>query len=198
MQTTSRAEGLLDGLIVTFRPTVPRRGPKAYDWPLSFWVTVEPDLFEQARNQFGDMLRAGEFKSTAQLRKSRALRTEFMGRFTTANVADRLYLRFRSEHLRLRVLPDNYDPKKRAKIPGDPKAEIFKEYAGGDGIWKRNNYLPTTGKIGHNVRLGSKEPLAIVTHFQFDIDDLKTYINGGNPTDTLPEYLLIATSASIR
>lgn len=198
VQPTSKAKGLLDGLIVTFRPTVPRRGPKAYDWPLSFWVTVEPELFEQARAQFAAMVRDGQLKLTAEQRKSPAKRVELMGVFTTANMADRLSLRFRDEHLRLRVLPPNYDPKKGGKIPGDPRAEVFKEYTGGEGGWSRCNYFSLTGTTGHNVRLWSKEPLAIVTHFQFDTDDLKAYIDGGKPTDTLPEYLLIATSAAIR
>jgi S1-C subfamily serine protease len=180
-----------DGILVTFSPPAERKVAKPYDRPVSVWVTVEPELYERAREEFEKKIKAGEIKPTAEEKANPARFATYRERYVNATVADVVDPRFALRNLDIRI-QDGED-----KYRGNPKAEAFKPYVAGEGAWLRCNYQSLTSSLCHNVRVGNRDPLVLVVHYQYTKEDAKAFLDlKGNPDPTDLEFTLLAASVS--
>lgn len=182
-----------DGLVVTFDPPPDRDVRKPYDWPLSVWVTVEPDLFTKGRADYLNKVNSGEFKLTDAEKANPALFAMARDRYVNAVVADVVDPRFALRDLEIGV-KDSPE-----KFRGNPKAETFAHVMGGEGAWLRSNYLSVNGSLCHNVRIGSRDPLVIVVHFKYTKENANAFYRfDGVPWPTDHEYSIIASTVSTK
>ena len=181
-QTTTKP----DGLLVTFDPPEGRKVAAPYDWPLSIWVTVEPQLYAKARATVIEEVKANKF--TDDQKKD----SVFLERYMNAVVADTVDPRFATRDLEIRI-------KDGDKYRGDPKAEAFEQFVAGEGAWFRSNYLSVNGTLCHNVRIGHRDPLVLIVHFQFAKKDAIAFNDlKGTPDPTEMEYALLASTVSTK
>jgi len=180
-----------DGLLVTFDPPADRKVSKIYDWPLSIWVTVEPKLFVNARNRFSNKVQAGEVKPTEAEKANPALFATFRDRYVKAIVADAVDPRFATNELDLRIedAPNEFR--------GNPKSDVFKQLTAGEGAWLRSNYQAVEGSLCHLVRIGSRDPLVLLVHYQYAKKDVIAFLDSnGAPDLTFLEYTILASTVS--
>lgn len=188
-QSTSKP----DGLLVTFDPPEGREVAKPYDWPLSIWVTVEPQLFTNARDVFAKKVKSGEFKPTEGERKKPELFANFRDRYVKALVADVVDPRFALRDLGIRI-QDGPN-----KIRGSGKSKLFAQVIAGEGAWLRSNYQSIGGSLNHLVRIGSRDPLVLVVHYQYNKEDAAAFHQlTGKPNITDLEYTILASTVSTR
>lgn len=180
-----------DGLVVTFNPPVGKKVPKPYDWPLSIWVTVEPDLFTNARAVFSDKVDSAEFKLTDAEKGNPALFAKARDRYVRAIVADVVDPRFALRDLGIRI-KDGPE-----KFRGNPESEAFGHLMAGEGTWLRSNYQSVNGSLCHQVRIGSCDPLALIVHLQYTKENAMAFNElDGLPDLTHSENAIIASTVS--
>ncbi len=184
-----------DGMLVTFSPPKDRKVGWPYDWPVSMWVTVEPELFNKGRQDFLKKIETGELKLTPEEDKSPVQFALFRDRWTRAVVADAVDPRFALRDLDIRIKDQLKDGS--VKFRGNPKSETFEQTLMGEGAWLRSNYVSTTRSLGHIVRIGSRDPLALIVHFQVSKENAEAFNRrDGVPDMTHHDYAILGSSFS--
>jgi Trypsin-like peptidase domain len=193
-----------NGLLVTFSPNKKVAAP--YDWPLSIWVTVEPNLFTQARANFAKQLTLPDNSKlkitlTDDQTKSPAAFATFRDRMVNAMVADVVDPRFAYRDLGIRTQHVSDDPKKPPTFRGNPKSPIFTNLIAGEGRWLRSIYFSANDveQLCHHVRLSGRDPRVFVVHYQSSKKNAIAFNTGQGAFDPIhAEYALIASTVSAR
>jgi hypothetical protein len=182
-----------NGLLVTFSPPAERVVAHPYDWPVSVWVTVEPELYAKGRLDFLELIKSGQATPTERELETPMLFAIFRQGLIDAIVADMVDPRFALHDLGIRVKESD------GTVHGKTGSEIFERTLLGKGAWHRNNFRSVSSSLVHNVRIGNRDPLVVIVHHQFKKEDALAFNQLEYVPDvTIQEYLIIAASVSTK
>ncbi len=194
-----------NGVLVTLHPD--RQVAAPYDSPLSIWVTVEPELFTKGRADFLKNIRPGappklKINLSDEETRSPVAFALTRDRLVNASVADVIDPRFTYDYLDLRVQnPADSPDQPLPPIQGNPKSPLYNRVMIDEGLWLRSSYQSAaeTSSLCHLVRLSSRDPVAVVVHYQYTKKNALAFNTGKGDLDLIHlEYSIIASSVSLR